>query len=297
MRPVPPKRLRIGIASVAVLASLSCFAIPLAQERSTASAQGQGGVGARPNQEDQSFSAILSFAEKAVASLQIADSGRAGVPYAHDLYTCGQVTNEFLPDDDPYSNVTDLAIWISLFSPDFKKEGTYDVAAPYIKQLMDYGEAETQRANLFVKSEFAKSHKPYPLYLKAVLKLGNWEEDNEPLLQRLAKALNKAVHRKEYVVEGGCGAGEIFVSVKIPTGSAALLINTFHFTLCQARGMDAWNAQVCYGWKTVGKVPMLLSGAYRYVLTAADGQKKVGDVLVNTKNGGSEDQPYVLNLK
>lgn len=297
MRSVPQKRFRLGVTSLAVLASLSCFTIPLAHEHSIASSQGQEGVIARPNQEDQSFSAILSFAEKAVASVHYADFGGGEALHTSDLYTCGQATMEFLPDDDPYFEVTDLAVWINQFSADFKKEGTYDVAAPYLKQLMDYGEAGTQRANLFVKSEFVKPHKPYAAYLKAILKLGNWEEDNEPVLQRLARALNKAVHRKEYVVEGGCGAGEIFVSVKIPVGSAALLINTFHFTLCQARGMDAWNAQACYGWKTVGKLPMLLSGAYRYVLTGADGQKKVGDVLVNSKNEGSEDHPYVLNLK
>jgi hypothetical protein len=41
---------------------------------------------------------------------------------------------------------------------------------------------------------------------------------------------------------------------------------------------------------------MLLSGAYRYVLTTADGQKKVGDVLIN-KDSGDMDHPSVLNLK
>jgi hypothetical protein len=290
MRSVPPKRLRISIASLTVIASLCCSAVPFALQQSKAPAQAPGGAGARPVQEDQSFSAILSFAEKAVSSERVMASGAPGA-LAIDLFTCGQDTSEILPDDDPYYQATDLAVWIGLFSPQFKKEGTYEVAAPYIKRLTQFGEAETQRVNVYIKSHKPTARGDYPNF-----KDRNWEDDNEALLERLARALNLAVHRKEYTVEGGCGAGEILVAVKIPVGSAALLINTFHFTLCQARGMDAWNAQACYGWKTVGKVPMLLSGAYRYVLTAADGQKKVGDVLVN-KDSGDYGHPYVLNLK
>lgn len=91
--------------------------------------------------------------------------------------------------------------------------------------------------------------------------------------------------------------------VKIPVGSAALLINTFHFKLCQARCMDPWNARACYGWKAVGKVPMLLAGAYRYVITMTNGSKKIGDVLVaekmveNPLSIGLDDKPYLLTLK
>jgi hypothetical protein len=263
-------RLRIRFACLTVLAIISCLAVMLAQEQ-------------------QSFSAILSFAERAVAARPLAKMGGKLEPHTSDLYTCGQVTNEILPDDDPYFDVTDLAVWISLFSPQFKKEGTYDVAAPFLKQLMQYGEAETQRVDARIKSRKPSARGGDP-------NRESWKDANAALLPKLARALNTAVHRREYIVDGGCGAGEILVSVKIPVGSAALLINTFHFTLCQARGADPWNAQGCYGWKTVGKVPMMLSGAYRYVLNTADGQKKIGDVLVDKKNGDM-DHPIVLTLK
>lgn len=119
----------------------------------------------------------------------------------------------------------------------------------------------------------------------------------------MAHALNRSLHRRSYVVDGGCGAGEIPVLGKIPVGSAALLINTFHLTLCQARGMDPWNRQACYGWKAVGKVPMLLADAYRYVITMTNGSKKIGDVLVaekmveNPLSIGLDDKPYLLILK
>jgi hypothetical protein len=292
MRSVPPKRLRISIACLTVIASLSCCVVPFAQQRPNTSAQAPGGAAGHPVQEDQSFAAILSFVDKEVTARHIFNVGAGSGPHTTDLYTCGQGTRDVLPDDDPYYHVTDLAIWISQYSLHFKKEGTYEVAAPYIKRLTDYGEAHTQSVN-----EYIRTHKPtakgnYPNFRDS-----NWDDDNGALLTQLAKALNAAVHRKEYVLEGGCGAGEILVAVKIPVGSAALLINTFHFTLCQARGTDAWNAQACYGWKTVGKIPMMLSGAYRYVLTGADGQKKVGDVLINKNNGGDMDHPYVLSLK
>jgi hypothetical protein len=269
------KQLRIRIACLTLLASLSYSAVTLTQGR----------VAVAPDQKAQSFPAILNFAATAVTSRHVTDVGAPGWPHSIDLYTCGQVTREILPDGDPYFDVTDLAIWISQFTAHFKQEGTYEMAAPYLKWLTEYGEAETQRVDAQVKSRKPSSKGGDPDW-----NLGTWQEANEARLERLAKALNSAVHRREYVVDGGCGAGEILVSVKIPAGSAALLINTFHFTLCQARGTDPWNAQGCYGWKTVGKIPMMLSGAYRYVLTSADGQKKIGDVLINTDNG-------VLNLK
>jgi hypothetical protein len=309
------KQLRIRIACLTVLASLSCSALTFAQEQSNsnpnepgdsiatdplfrellnepnAASQATGSVGAHLDQRDQSFSEILSFTEKVVATWPVVDFRGAGGPKTNDLYTCGQETSEILPNDDPYFDVTDLAVWISVFSPHFRKEGTYDVAAPFLKRLMEYGEGQTQRVDVYLRTHKPSARGNYPNW-----KRGEWKDDNEALLTQLAKALNSAIHRKEYTVEGGCGAGEILVSVRIPVGSVALLINTFHFTLCQARGMDAWNAQACYGWKTVGKVPMLLSGAYRYVLTTADGQKKVGDVLIN-KDSGDMDHPSVLNLK
>jgi hypothetical protein len=298
------KQLRIRIACLTVLASLSCPAVTFTQEQLNYSSNkatdiiaiellnhdllkesGQGRAAVTPGPEDQSFLAILNFAAKAATSSHVTDSHVPGGSHSIDLYTCGQVTGEVLPNDDPYFHVTDLAIWITQFSAHFKQEGTYDVAAPYLKRLTEYGVAETQRVDAHVKSRRPSSNG------------ADWLDVNEALLERLAKTLNSAVHRKEYVVEGGCGAGEILVSVKIPAGSAAVLINTFHFTLCQARGTDPWNAQGCYGWKTVRKIPMMLSGAYRYVLNTADGQKKIGDVLVDKKNGGDMDHPLVLSLK
>jgi hypothetical protein len=201
-----------------------------------------------------------------------------------DLYSCSGGDSDILHDSDPYYDVTDLAIWLSALTRRTKSEGTYEIAAPYLNRLVKYGDAEAMRIN--PKSRRSDS----------------WKDDNDALLTSLAQALNRAKHGSRYMVDGGCGAGEIRVMVKIPAGSAAVLINTFHFALCQARGMDPWNAQVCYGWKSVGKVPLLLAGAYRYVITMTNGSKKIGDVLVAEKMVENplslgDDKPYLLNLQ
>jgi hypothetical protein len=246
--------------------------------------QGQQAPSVQGIPNETMFSSMLRVAESYSASLDDSFLGH-GPGGGIDFFRCGRGPKDFMADDDPYYDVTELAFFIAVLSRHLKAEGTYPVAEPFLNRLIKYGEVEATRINA-----------------KAVHN-GSWKDDNIALLENLAYVLNKTLHRQRYVVEGGCGAGEIRTLVKIPAGSAAVLINTFHFMLCQARGMDPWNAQVCYGWKAVGKVPMLMAGAYRYVITMTNGSKKIGDVLVAQKaqqslsSFGSDDAPYLLNLQ
>jgi hypothetical protein len=250
----------------------------------SSAAQGQQTPSLQGIPNETMFSTMLRVAESYSASADdsFLGHGRGG---SIDFFRCGGGLKDVMADNDPYYDLTELAVFITVLSRHLKSEGTYQVAEPYLNRLTKYGDAKAMRID------------PKSPHNSA------WKDDNLALLENLAYVLNKSLHRQRYVVEGGCGAGEIRTLVKIPVGSAAVLINTFHFMLCQARGMDPWNAQVCYGWKSVGKVPMLLAGAYRYVITMTNGSKKIGDVLVAQKaqqslsSFGSDDGPYLLNLQ
>jgi hypothetical protein len=251
--------------------------------------QGQDSEALKPIPNEQVFSTILRVGRQFSATGNYASWYGPDLDGQTDLFSCQSGAAKVLGEDDPYYSVTDLAIWINVLSRKLRAEGTYQVAAPYLKRLIEYGEARTRQ----IDPRRKEKHDTL------------WSEDNQALLNDMAHALNASLHRERYQVDGGCGAGEIRVLVKIPEGSAALLINTFHFTLCQARGTDPWNQQACFGWKSVGKMPMLLSGAYRYVLTLTNGIKKTGDLLINQKQENDlmsrglldEDHPYVLSIK
>jgi hypothetical protein len=204
-----------------------------------------------------------------------------------DLISCGVGADKILSGDDPYADPVDLAIWINVLSRQLKQDGTYEVAQPYLSRLIAYGNAETRRIDNGTKQ------------------MNRWGENNKVLLENMAQALNVSIGRKRYIVEGGCGAGEIDVLVKIPVGATASFINLFRFSLCQARGLDPWNKGTCFGWKEVGKLSLSLSGAYRYLLVSANGNKKSGDFQINQKEELAlmakglvdEDHPYVVSLR
>jgi hypothetical protein len=267
----------VGILFV-TLGSLGKLSIPV---------QGQDSAILKQIPDERMFSTILRVGNQFSASGDYASWYGEDMEGKTDLFSCEGGAAKILAEDDPYRSVIDLAIWINVLSRQLRADGTYPVAAPYLKRLIEYGDARTLRID--PKGDHGEL----------------WSVENLTLLNDMARALNTSLHRERYEVDGGCGAGEIRVLVKIPESSAALLINTFHFTLCQARGKDPWNAQACYGWKTVEKIPMLLSGAYRYVLTFTNGRKTTGDVLIDHKQEMDmysqglldEDHPYVLNLK
>jgi hypothetical protein len=273
-----PVRSALAVVLLLTLGSLGRISLP---------AQGPRPEGLHSIPGETAFSTILRVAKTYETPHERCCVVWSGTEGKADLYSCGSLARDVIDEDDPYYELTDLAIWINLLSRELKVEGIYPAGAPYLNRLIQYGEAETVR----IKANPGESH--------------SWAGDNEPLLEDLAAALNTALHSEKYTVEGGCGGGEVRILVKIPAGSAAMMINTFHFTLCQARGMDPWNAQACFGWKTVGQVPMLLAGAYRYVLTLTNGAKKIGDVVVNKQlmlnpsNVGPDSEycPYMLNLR
>lgn len=202
-----------------------------------------------------------------------------------DLYSCGasnRITG--LPEgDDPYSDVTDLVVWLELISKDIQSRGISAAAGPYLQRLQNYGRQQLAR----IDAGGQRAAEPWPGVHEATLK-------------GLARALNSSLGRQVYIVEGGCGAGEVPVRFRVPSGSRASIINTFRYELCAVRNVDPQNTNACYGWKPVTGVAMYLSGSYRYLLARSDGRVSSGAFVIDQVQIGSafgEDRPYVVDLR
>jgi hypothetical protein len=199
-----------------------------------------------------------------------------------DLFSCGGHL-DVVDGEDPYADVVDLAVWLDLLSRDIRARGVYEAGRPYLDLLESYG--QTQVARL----DSGRLHAPEL-----------WSDVNKPTLLRLARTLNSALGREIYIVEGGCGAGEIPVSLRIPRGTSAMIINTFRYDLCLVRNVDPQDMVVCSGWRPVTGIPMYLAGGYRYILSRAGGSRSSGEFVVDFRRiGGSfgDDRPFPIDLR
>lgn len=199
-----------------------------------------------------------------------------------DLYSCGARIS-LLDGDDPYADIADLVVWLELLSRDLRARGVSEVGRVHLERLESYGR---QR---LAAIEAGRSRTTGP-----------WPQVNESTLRSLARALNTALGRNIYIVEGGCGAGEIEVRFRLPGGSRAMIINSFRYELCMVRNVDPQDTTACYGWKQVTGVPMYLSGGYRYVVARPGGGRSSGEFVVDQRRFASllsESRPYVIELR
>lgn len=75
------------------------------------------------------------------------------------------------------------------------------------------------------------------------------EAEDEAAILRIASALNRHrqanSHLPKFVVEGGCGAGEIEVRIELrPQDGRLFLIPTFLFKLCQVQNLNPTDPKV-----------------------------------------------------
>jgi hypothetical protein len=199
-----------------------------------------------------------------------------------DLYSCGAHI-DLVDTADPYADVVDLVVWLELLSKDIRGRGAFEAGRPYLERLESYG--RQQLARLDGGSPRASD---------------SWSAVNGSTLRGLATALNAALRSETYIVEGGCGAGEIPVSLRIPRGTSAMIINAFRYELCLARNVDPQDTNACSGWRPVTGVPMYLSGGYRYILSRSGGSRSSGEFVVDYRRIGSlfgDDRPYPVELR
>jgi hypothetical protein len=112
------------------------------------------------------------------------------------------------------------------------------------------------------------------------------------MLNRLAARLNAARRTNpdlpEAAVEGGCGAGEITVTIETdPPGGQVLFIPTFFYELCKAQRLNPDDTERCNYWReAISGTLSNVSGDYFFVARWSDGSARRGKLGINPKQEG-----------
>ena len=106
---------------------------------------------------------------------------------------------------------------------------------------------------------------------------------DEAARNQLAATLNKYRQTSSpglprFIVEGGCGAGEIEVRIALqPPDGQIFLIPAFLYKLCQAQHLDPTNPRSCDRWtEVIHGAASYVSGDYVYLARWTDGSVRCG---------------------
>jgi hypothetical protein len=247
------------------------------------------------------IAATLLVAAAAPAHAEDAEPMRQGPPYAaiktvmqklydggdrdiralygkgdYDLYHCrtgGEYLGMGVTDDDTTGSYANLAFDTVVWSNNLKKM-TYP-AAVWQPPLTAY---EAEELKLIAETP-----------LEA---MNDWGERRTKFLKSLAEKL--AAYRagkpklRKIVVEGGCGAGEVNVTIATePKGGQVLFIPTFFHELCKVQKVDPDDAAACTRWReAVDGTLSQVSGDYLYQVKWPDGATRKGKLSFNKLEEG-----------
>jgi hypothetical protein len=130
-------------------------------------------------------------------------------------------------------------------------------------------------------------------YESVVIKRGGVFEGNQGVAGRnqIVAALNKyrrQANRRlpEFTDEGGCGAGEINVNIRLlPADGQLFLIPVFLFKLCQAQHLNAADPGSCDRWtEVINGTASYVSGDYLYLARWTDGTVRCGPLGFKSVN-------------
>jgi len=98
----------------------------------------------------------------------------------------------------------------------------------------------------------------------------------------------------EFIVEGGCGAGEEEFEIRlVPANGELWLINAFAFRVCERKVADPWNRRACSWTQFVAGDTTFASGRYMYEARWPNGTVKRG-ARVLQPDYNSDDPGSVL---
>jgi len=88
--------------------------------------------------------------------------------------------------------------------------------------------------------------------------------------------------------EGGCGAGEVSVLVKVvPADGSVLFIPKFFYQFCQKQGVNPADRQGCVWWREASDGELKgLAGDYVYRAIWPDGRTRDGSISFNSSQDG-----------
>jgi hypothetical protein len=148
-------------------------------------------------------------------------------------------------------------------------------------------------ANLWSDLLAAYEAKEVDLIISADEKAADaWTERRSEFLNGLRKPLDAFRRTKRglrpVVVEGGCGAGEMSVTIETePKGGQVLFIPTFFYELCRVQNVNPDDTTGCNRWREAvdGKLASV-SGDYLYVVHWPDGATRRGKLSFNKLEDG-----------
>jgi hypothetical protein len=90
----------------------------------------------------------------------------------------------------------------------------------------------------------------------------------------------------KFIVEGGCGAGEVSVRVTLrPSNGQVLFIPAFSYELCKRQRLNPDDPRLCNRWtEAVEGLVMYVSGDYYYAARWPDGTTRNGKLGFNSPN-------------
>jgi hypothetical protein len=191
----------------------------------------------------------------------------------YDVITCvsgSDFIGTWLPDTDRLHALADLAGRIVILRNDLRKIG-------YPEQVWRPILIAFEESQLKLITEglgFSNDWEQRPTYKNEVA----FEE-------RLVLTLND-YHRNqnsqlpEAIREGGCGAGEISIKIRVsPPDGEVLFVPKLLYRYCAAQGVNADDPQACAYWNRAADSTLYdVSGSYQYAAHWPDGASKRGSV-------------------
>jgi hypothetical protein len=201
---------------------------------------------------------------------------------AYVIDPCGTVANHLLwtkrryEDEKTFRRLGDIAV--NVF------EWTHTLSTlKYPRRLWEplVSQYESEQLSLLIEPEAGEQEDPR-----------NYIQSSYAFVDDLVRRL--AEHRKSnpslvrVVARGGCGAGEVVVTIATdPRGGQVLFIPTFFYEYCRARNLNPEDTTRCDRWREAddGQLHEVI-GNYRYIAKWRDGTIRKGKLTFGRREDG-----------
>jgi hypothetical protein len=219
----------------------------------------------------QTFTNLIPDSELATAREELFP----GEPY--DLEDCGRGASYVdLPDGDPFEPLANLAYKIEYLRKSLSKLGYPE--AVWNPLLIRF---ENEQLTLLLQ-EMGKEYNPYSASSQ------HYEAFKQEMVEQLGDYRRQAApDLPEVVYVGGCGAGDIAITVKTePANGRVMFIPVFFFALCKAQQLNPSDPAQCDRWREPVDGVLGVSGDYFYRASWPDGTEKQGRLSFNKIEDG-----------
>lgn len=242
-----------------VLTSLALLGTVILACTSSAAQKSSTLVASNPAQEYRTIRETTNqFFQRGLLASNIDGEGKT-----YDLWSCDE-PNEYMGDLDlekpasrALSNLLELALTSVIWRNDLAKLGVPEevwgpLVSNYEGKALAHGGVLKEEQDSALRTQMAAT-------------LNAYRQHSNPRLPK-------------FIVEGGCGAGEIEVHIRLqPSDGQVFLIPVFLYKLCQAQHLNPADFKSCDRWTEVlHGTASYVSGDYLYLARWKDGSVRCG---------------------